>query len=413
MIRSRFTILCVSLLFSAPMFSMVRDNRWFPLFPKVHSRTKEKPSCFSANVFFTTGDQAYDKNENRVAIPALFGTYDQNKLGQALALVGKNNPLPDEFRGTSILWDVFGKVQGQGVSLSYEQELFNPVSVGFSWFLMNVYSRQEFCLKKGEVGFPFKEAGDLLQLEEARRAMHKELGLCQAQSSRTGMGDFDFYVRVGKMWDYELKCRAIDVGLSLGALMPAGLSSDIDNAAAVPFGGNGHWGAYLRADAEFELREDQKFGFSLFGSKRFKKNTCMRLPVAGEHPFFGALVAPVQINPGYTFVFSPYVSIENLRKGLGARIGLHLTKHTQDSYCDLRTSKEQDALSVKKDNLLCFSEWCSDYATVDIFYDFGKVDVEKNYKPTIMFSWDIPFMTFVAKNNIITHRVSFGLQVKF
>ncbi len=413
MIRLKSILLSTLFFVSFPLYSMVCDNQWFPLFPKPHSRTTEKPSWFVVDVFFTTADSAYDDKENEIPIPSLLGEYDQNKLGTALTLVGKENPMPDEFRGAKIPWSVCGKIQSQGIGFGYEQKLFHPVSVGFSWLLMHVHSRQEFSLKHGEAGFLIKEDGDVREIEDARRQMHKELGMCDAQSSITGMGDFDLFVRFGNIWDYELKCRTIDAGLSLGLLMPSGVSRDVNNAATVPFGGNGHWGMYLQADAECELKEDWKFGFFARLTKRFEKTFDARLTVAGEHPLFGALVAPVSVLPGVNFTFAPYFSMENLRQGLGIRVAYHLTLQQENCWADLRSRKNRENLPAEDKKLRKISGWASDYATLTAFYDFGKVEVESNHKPIVTLSWDIPFLLFVAKNVCKTHRVSLGLGVAF
>lgn len=410
MINRMLKLLSISLLFSAPIFSMVCDNQYFPLFQRPFSRIIEQPSRFAIDAFFTTASLAFDNKENEIEIPALFGPYDQNKLSNALTLVGKNNPLPAEFRGSKIEWDISGKIQAQGVSIAHEQKLLGPVYVGFSWLLMHAYSCHDFCLKSPGM---ISEIGDIQELKEARRLMHKELGLTQMQSSRTGMGDFDCYLRIGGIWDYKWKCRRIDAGLTLGLLMPSGLSREICNATTVPFGGNGHWGAYGRLDAEFELKEDMKFGLSMRIGKRFERTMDMRLPVAKEHPLFGALVTPVSVDPGLNFSFFPYVSLENLRKGLGVRIGLNLNKHSKDYFCDLRSSKEREDLPAITSRLKKVSEWSSDYASLNVFYDFGKMAVERGYKPIVTFGWDVPFLMFVASNSIKTHRISLGVEFNF
>lgn len=405
-----FRILVVTFLFSTPLAAMVSDNRYFPFFQHPFSRIAEKPSHFTVDPFFTTASVAYDNKENEIEIPALFGQYDQSKLSEALNLVGKDNPLPGEFRGPEILWKIFNKIQGQGIALSHEQSLFSSIFVGYSWFLMHVHSRFDWCLDR--TGRTMQE-GDIEEIKRARRLMHEELGICQMQSSFTGMGDFDCYIRLGSIWDYAWKCRRIDAGFRLGLMMPSGVSRDIYNPTTVPLGGNGHWGAYLRADAEFELKEDMKFGLSCRVSKRFNKIYDMRLPVAKEHPLFGALVTPVRVDPGATFSFYPYVSLENLREGFGVRVGLHLNKHLEDSFGDLRSSKEKQDLPADTAVLRKYSEWASDYASLSAFYDFGKMDVERGYKPILTFTWDFPFLMFISSNVVRTNRITLGIEVNF
>jgi len=402
-----------TLFFSSSLLSMVCDNQWIPLFPKPYSRTEEKPSHFYIDAFFLTADKAYDHRENEKQIPDLYGVYDQEKLGRALQIVGKNNPLPDEFRVGKILWGIQDKLQGQGVSLAFEHRFFKPLSIGFSWFLARISNRHEFCLKTDEVGFRIKEDGDLREIKEARLLMHKELGLCEAHSSHVGMSDFDCYLRVGGIWDYAFKCRTVDAGISFGLIVPSGRKREVESAASLPFGGNGHWGIFVRGDTELELKEDMKFGCMVRVNKRFEKIMDMRLPVDQEHPLYGALVAPVSVEPGMNIVFSPYVSMENLREGLGVRAGLHIVKHGEDCFVDVRSNRERKTVPSKTAEIRRRSSWGADYGSFHLFYDFGKMDVEKSYKPVITLSWDVPFLVFASSNISKTHRVSLGLEVKF
>jgi len=412
------------LLFSTSLFSMICDNRFFPFFPKPHTRILEKPSRFSVDPFFTMAEGAYDQNESEVAIPALFGKYDQRNLGTALDKVGLINPMPAPFMGSEYIWAIEQKIRSQGVALSFEHQAFRPVSLGFSWLLMHVNSRHLFCLEScRRLSLP----GHITELEDARLQMHKNLGLCEAFSSRTGMGDFDCYIRVGDIWDYSLKFRRIDAGIRVGMILPSGKKQEINSPTTVPFGGNGHWGAYAMGDLELELKEDLKAGFFLRLGKRFQQTRKMRLPVAGEHPLFGALVAPVCVSPGINFVFSSYLCMENLREGLGARIGLNLSLQERASWQDLRPQSEQDTLPVvfSKDRtsddesevdfhrLADLSGWKSDYISLNVFYDFGKVAANRGYKPILTFSWDIPYLLFTSERVVKTHRVSLGIEVNF
>jgi len=215
------------------------------------------------------------------------------------------------------------------------------------------------------------------------------------------------------VWDYAWKCRTIKAGLTLGGLMPSGKNRNINSPASVPFGGNGHWGFYLAGDAEFELKEDMKFGLTLRVNKRFRRTLNQRLSVAEEHTLYGALVAPVSVNPGATVIFSPYIALENVREGLGMRLGIHLRHHGEDGFRDLRPAEQRHDLLVHTCLLQKPSHWKSDYASVNIFYDFGKMAVERGYKPIVTFTWDIPFLTFISSNIVKTHRISLGVEVNF
>lgn len=373
----------------------------------------EHPSRCALDAFFVTGDSAFDENENHVPIPDLYGKYDEDKLAVALTKVGQPNYLPSEFQGSKIPWSIHNKIEGQAVGLTFEYHPFTPIYIGFSTFLMHMISRQTFELQRKEAGFSPSQPGDIIELEDARLKMHRALGLTQAQSARTGLGDVDLYLRIGNIWDYEFKCRQIDAGATLGVVMPSGLTKEVCNAASIPFGGNGHWGMYVAGDADFELKEDMFFGFSLRLQKRFAKTCNMRLPIAGEHPLFGALVTPVNVEPGVAFNFAPYFALENIRKGLGVRLGVNITTHQEDFMCDQRSKAEKADLPSYVGALQKVSSWGADYIALNVCYDFGKVDVERSSKPIITFGWDIPYMLLASSNVCKTHRITLGMEVNF
>lgn len=412
------------LFFCTRALCMVCDNRYFPFFPIPHTRIEDKRSWFSIAPFFTTADCAYDEHENEMPIPFLYDKYDQKKLGFALQKVGLPNAFPAPFLAADAIWEIDQKIHGRGVGFSFEKYLFSPLSIGFSWLFMHVNSRHHFCLTDCR---GLQLPGHIEELKDARLEMHKALGICEAYSSRGGMGDFDCYFRIGDIWDYPFRLRRIDAGLTLGMIFPSGKKRDVYSPTTVPFGGNGHWGAYARAEGEFELREDLKTYFSVHFGKRFEKCYDMRLPVAGEHPAFGALVTPVSVDPGLFFMFTAYGSIENLREGLGLRLGLRFSLQEHPEWSDLRSRTEKEDLPVvfSKDctidnqfnNDFCrladLDGWRSDYLFVNVFYDFGKTAPERGYKPIVTFSWDIPYRFFVSEQNIKTHRISLGIEVNF
>jgi len=212
------------------------------------------------------------------------------------------------------------------------------------------------------------------------------------------------------VWEYTLKFRRIDAGLSLGILMPTGVTQELNNPASVPFGGNGHWGFYVSADALLELREDIKTGVLLRVSKRIANTKVRRMPAAGEPQIFGTVVGPARVNPGSTFIFSPYFALENLRKGLGISVYYTLTSHREDKWTDKRPDQ---TVPVELNQVNDLSSWGSDYVTLNVFYDFGKEKVQRSVDPIISFRWDIPASLFVTKRVVRTHVVALGIEFAF
>ncbi len=158
------------------------------------------------------------------------------------------------------------------------------------------------------------------------------------------------------------------------------------------------------------MKEDWKIGFLARLSKRLPKTSTHRLSVKGEPEIFGAIIGNVRIDPGFTFVFSPYIVLENLRKGLGMSAQYTLTYHTRDSWkgCSNACNVATEVTKIQER-----SKWGSDYFTLNAFYDFGKTKVVRNFDPIISFRWDVPGKLWVMSRVPQTHRVSIGIEFAF
>ncbi len=393
-------------------FAMVFDNRFIPLLQRPRLSVDGKQSSFAIDFFMATASTAIDENENEIGIPELHGKFDQATLAQSFIKTSRPNPLRSEWLGGQIPWNMEGKLQAQAFSFYFHQPIIDWLSVGFSWLFMRTNARQEFRFKAGGENSTnlFLGPGDLRELDDRRRRMFSDLGILGDHVGQLGFGDIDFYARFGKMWEYELKFRRIDAGLRLGLLIPSGVTTDIGDPASVPFGGDGHWGTYVGLDGLFELREDLKVGLLLRLNKRFARTTVRRMPALQEPRIFGTIVGPARVNPGVTFIFSPYLVLENLRKGLGLSVQYTLTSHQEDSWTDERLDKTVPAQLAKVQEL---SKWSTDYFTLNVFYDFGKMKVKRQLDPIVSFRWDVPSLLFITNNVPRTHRVSIGVEFAF
>lgn len=404
-------------------YSMVYDNRFIPLLQHPYISIDGRPSHAAAYLFATTASKALDNREKTIGIPEISGELDLGKLGQALTVAGFANPLRSDLIGTPIPIRVNGSIQTQGIEFSYYQSICDIIGFGFDWFAMRSNSSQEFRPEPGKLNFvPGIENS---YIDQVRREMFETIGLNQAHAAQSGMGDLDLYFNVWHYWDYVLKMKRIDAAVRFGGLMPTGVKTKVNSPASIPFGGNGFWGFYGQLNAEFELKEDIKVGLFTRLSKRFKQVQCQRLPVnasplgipptVGEPQIFGATVGDVLINPGLTFVFSPYFTLENLAAGCGARVEYFYTKHRGDCWTDAR--KQCDPLiplvPVNLSLVNANSEWKTDYVTVSVFYDFGKMKVNRSADPIVIFAWDIPSLFFGSERAVNAHKLSLGLEVNF
>jgi len=388
-------------------YAMVYDNQFIPLLRRTRIDVGGCPSLFAIDLFADTASSAYGPNEEQVGLPSIFGIFNQGELGRAMAAAGCPDPMRTDWQDFKVLWDVNGKLQTQGIFFTLHKTITDWVSFGASWMFMRANSRHEFNIGKHDL-----ELGraDILQLDENRREMFQVLGLQENQSAQVGFGDVDAYLRVGHMWDYTLKFKRIDAGGTLGMLIPSGLRHEANKPTSIPFGGDGHWGIYGALDGLFELRDDMKAGLYLRFSKRFPNTRNRRMPAGCEPIIFGALCGPVRVNPGFTFVFNPYFVLENLRDGLGLGIYYNLTAHQKDSWCDAR---KNPCVPAQLNGAVGFTDWRSEYITLNAFYDFGKVCAVREFDPILTFNWDVPVRFLVAQNVFKTYRLSLGVQFAF
>jgi len=405
-----WNMLVMAFISSSFSVAMVYDNRFFPLFQRPRIDVDGLPSSFAIDYLMTTASRAFDNDEGETGIPELFGNLDLAVLGRGFTVSGRTNPIRSDLQAANsrLPFDMEGKIQSQGLAFSYYQRLVPWLSLGFSWFFMRVNSRQLFIFQ--ETSVPSLGPGDILEINDTRRAMFSTLNLQASSSAQLGFSDIDSFLRVGWLWEYTLKFRRIDAGLNFGLLIPTGVMQQLDSPASVPFGGNGHWGLYVSADALFELREDLKAGMLLRVSKRFANTKIRRMPAVGEPQIFGVVVGPARVSPGSTVIFSPYFVLENLRKGLGIGIYYTLTSHREDKWTDERPNKAVPVNLTQVDDL---SSWGSDYVTLNVFYDFGKEKVKRSVDPIVSFRWDIPATFFVTKRVVRTHEVALGIEFAF
>lgn len=405
----KFFLFMMFLSLSHAIFAEIYDNRFIPLFVPQQFFIDSLPSAFELDFVVITASQAFARDEKTVGIPEIFGTFDLNTLATSILTITGQTPLRSDLLGRELPFNVDGRIQGQGFFLRYCQSVSPHCTIGAEMLFLKTNSRQTFQIDFQKV--KNLKPGDLNEIEIARRRAFQEIGLTQNNAAQHGVGDIDLYVRGGKMWEYTLKCRRIYAGLSIGGFMPTGVKTKLCSAASIPYGGNGFWGVYAKGDALFELKEDIKVGFLLELSKRIPRVVTARMPMQASEPYiFGPVIGKARINPGLTTAFSPYFILEHVREGLGLGVHYTLTSHMRDHWHDYRCDR---TVPVDLSQVVKTSKWGSDYFTIDIFYDFGRIQAKHQVEPIVFFRWDIPAMLFVSHNVPKTHKVSLGVELAY
>lgn len=419
MVRLRRCFVIFLLLgFSQKIFGWVEDSRFFPLFPREnHYRTWEEPSDVFLDLLAMVGHEAFDHDDDEkdVGIFEIFGNFFENKLADAIVAIGLPDPFDQfptlqQFRNQEILWNMEGKIQSQGASFQWDQYIWNYFWIGFSGFFMHLYSRNNFELNQRTILNLGISPDDQVRLDELRRQMNGTLGIKAPVFNKTGISDIDCYLRIGNIWEYLYKFRRVDAGLKVGAMIPSGVSREVNNPASIPFGGDGHWGVYTSANVELELKEDWKVGGHVRVNKRFSKTKNERLPVVNEQQLYGAVEGLAKIDPGVTFIVAPYARLENIREGFGLQIGYTIVHHMKDKWTDARLI-QSPAVNLEENEKK--SNWTSEYVIVDAFFDSARLLPPDCNAPILSFKWDVPVRLFGAKGAVKTNRIMLGIELNY
>lgn len=391
-------------------YAMTYDNQFFPFGKTLFSRKKPREQTMFPELVMLFSSHSSGVSNNEMSLYSVFGSYDLNAVGQALEAIGKPNPIRSAWRGSSIPFRQGGKLEGMGCMLAYNRPLTLHMYSGAAIGFLSVKSWLDMRL--GEVNF-IAGPGDIDELYRTQRIANSELGIVSEVSQSTGFTDMDVYFAYGDMVEYMLRCKRIDVDARIGFLIPTGVKRHIDNAASVPFGGNGHAGLYGQLDAEFELKEDMKVGFWARVSKRFGRTELTRIPSNRLNPEpvnFGAIQGNFRVNPGLTLVLAPYIWFEDLRDGFGAGVRYIGIKKYGDRYCP-ECVQGRAPMNMKR--MRDLSEWTAEYVSVTLFYDFDKGLESKDTASHVSGVWDIPVDFFGAQKISKTQRICLGVTLFF
>jgi len=395
-----------------PCVAMVYDNRHFPLLDKPILRRDEYCFFMRLQPFFMTGDKSWPASSdgNDVGLFDITGMYKQQTLDTALQDLGiTDQPLiPPHLEPLNLLWRLNGKLEAGGLAMRWFYTLSPNWEIGGSGLLMGARTSFNPLLLDEALRL---ESGDIRDVFEANDQAFSLDSIERLLWSNTGLGDFDLYLRLGVLRHYYLKFKTFDMGIKVGMIAPVASRREITIPGSLPFGGNGHWGIYGDFALDTELREDFFAGFNMRLIKRFARDQELRIPVAGEPQLLGALITEGRVDPGLTYVFSPYVALTGIRDGWGAQMSYSLIMHWEDTFTNLRPFGQRPPIDFQA--LQNLSEWNSEYLSFSLLYDFAyNKECRDWYTPMIYLDVDIPlpFRIVGSKNSNKTYGVSLRIE---
>ncbi len=431
-IRFRFLFLFLFLLKFSSLCPMHNSSKYFPFLEKpviyVRSEFKKMGTLYPA-LFFTSASGAFGPDKNRVGIHELTGKYDLkdviDSLGNVEVLLRGNtfiNPFITEgsagasrFVDKSIKFEVDGKVKSVGVMLKYEHDLPQTgLTLGAFLPFMHVTSNQAFVINESEsrIGFTINPS-EKEQIDRVRRSVHEALGLAGPDFVKSGFGDLDLFIRWHTTWEYLRFMRSINFSVQGGFLIPTGKEKVANWPSSVPFMGDGYGGVYLDVCEEFELKQDWRLGFSFGFLHQLKKRKKSRMPVGSEPLLFGAIEDLMEVEPGFTFKFSPYFNFGNLTDGFSVQLRYTYLRHDDDSFFDMRPASEKNKLATNLVQAENRSLWRINFFTFQLCYDSHEAMKNWTLNPKIYAIYDFPFEYLGGRNAPKHHQFTLGVELNF
>lgn len=397
---------------------MVWDNRYFPWFDQLYTGSDSRHGYLDVNAFFVTGGDAFrfqdgaNREELFVSWPELWGQLNLTEVGNSLAAAGLNNPIPADWQWLSEIKALMpSSFDGQGVSVAAYAPIGKHFGIGGSCLVMKLNSfvtvlPNEDAVSKLHLNTPGNQALFTQTIDK----IYKELGITCTSLQEVGVGDIVLYVTLHDTHEYRYKFRKLDWGSHLGIIIPSGLQQNPYNLASIPLGGGyGLWGWFVALWAEFELKEDWKFGIQARLTQRIDRSFQGRIPVGKEQPLFAPIVGNVGIDSGITASVAPYFAFEDLRAGFGIEAKYTINVHERDVFFAQFTDS---SLVPNFKDMSCNSGWTQEYATIRLFYDIGHDKMWKK-RPIFSFAWDIPMNHIAGRGFAKTNKVSIGCNVNF
>ena len=374
----------------------------------------ESCTLFTIQPFFETARHSMNEFAKESPLYDYGVTYKLANINQAIVQAGLSptSLIPTFWQGVLTVGEfrMTGHFETEGLAFHWYHIFANNWAVGMRGEAMHAQAHME--LVKGHpfdtntIGGP----GDENELLSVIQSMDSALNTRSRAWSEFVLDDTELYVQLFTKWTYCYKCRFMKPGLTLGLIFPTSNTRTLNDPAAVPVAGDGHWGVFVDATLDAILRYDLRAGLWMRFQKRLPRTDRLRVPTALEPPMFGAVIGNFRVDPGLTFLLSPYLIKEGLREGFGLRVGYTFIKHFHDTFEDQRANK---TVPVNLGTMIENSSWGLDYVTAGFLYDFAYGKVERSFEPVVSLLVDVPLDLLATERAFKTYGVSLILEASF
>lgn len=302
-----------------------------------------------------------------------------------------------------------GKISSTGIAWNIEYQVTNGCSIGWASGYSKIIGAMNIQPQEEASKYKLKE-GLIIQINEIYNTLTKKLNLFDNYTSFNNFADQDFYIRFELSKDYALHMRKIKLCTQLGGIVAAAHTTSIKNPADIPGGTNGFNGIYGAAYIDLLLKEDVNFAiegkliYLTPGTKEIRTKQWF------ESNRFGGYVGNVDIAPGFIYNFSPTLSIEGIRRGLGFKVNYSTWGQAESRYGFTNPNNVVQQIQM---NIESETKWNQEHCNVTVFYDFDREAIDPITEKYLAFSADIPVDFFFAHNSAKSLGISLLFQILY
>jgi hypothetical protein len=302
-----------------------------------------------------------------------------------------------------------GAINATGFGWNFSYQLAPGCLIGWSSGYSQMTGAINIQPQEESNKYKLKE-GMLVQINTLYNHITNEMNINKNYTQFNNFADQDIYIRFDMYRPFCLNMRQIKWTMQLGGILPTAHTTDPFNPADIPGGTNGFKGLYAGTYLDLLLKEDINLG--LEGKLIFlaADTKLLRTRRWFESSRYGSFIGQVDIEPGWLYEFSPSLSIEGLRRGLGCKVAYSTWGQTMSKY---GFKEEQGIIQQIQMNIESMSSWNQEHCTITFFYDFAREKTEQISDPFLAFSAQIPVDFFFAHSSARSLALSFSFQLLY
>jgi hypothetical protein len=398
--KKTLCILCILLfsIFKRNSSTFFLNRYWVPEIrdTPIHYKKRGTMISLSPITMKTTdanGTTALDKPhpyelDGFVTIENLYHSYAQFNQNQ------KALPLPSEWLANKISMPMRlqSHIEATGLTWAFQYELSPECSIGWNGGYTKMVGIMDPRPQENPAKYTLKESL-LFEIHNVYKTITHAMGMTNNCTEFNNFADNSIYIDLHKGNDYTLYLRRLEYALRFGYVIPSShTTQEKTNPADIPGGLDGFSALYISPELNLILKEDVCLDlvgklFYLFPMEKF-----VRKKKWFESNRFGGFFGQVDVQPGFIYQFSPTLSIEGLRNGLGLELAYETYGQTKTIY----GFSDNDIIQQAQMNIEELSRWNQEHCIISLFYDFQREIELPCYQTLLSFSAYIPVSFFFA-----------------